>query len=126
VLYKGPFAVVAKTTGIVEGQVYGPHKGPRVLAGTVLAHGSVTSVTLELRRSHRGRCSSYDGTTGRFVAARCGVGRSFPVASSAAFSYLLPAALGAGRYVLDIHAVDSAGNTTALARGTTRIVFYVR
>lgn len=124
--YHGPYAVVAKTTGILDGHVYGAHQGPRVLAGTVLAHDSVASVTLELRRSHRGRCSTYDATTERFLAAHCGSGRSFRVASSAAFSYLLPSALSAGRYVLDIHATDSAGNTTTLARGTSRIVFYVR
>ncbi|MBA3809496.1 MAG: hypothetical protein H0X28_14060 [Solirubrobacterales bacterium] len=125
-VYKGPFAVVAKAAGILDGHVYSSHGGPRVLAGSVLAHGSVSSVTLELRRQHRGRCSTYDGTTERFVAARCGTGRSFRVANGSAFSYLLPSALPAGRYVLDIRAADTIGNTTALARGTSRIVFYVR
>ena len=35
-------------------------------------------------------------------------------------------ALAPGRYVLDIEATDVAGNHTSLARGTSRIVFYVR
>jgi hypothetical protein len=34
--------------------------------------------------------------------------------------------LGSGEYVLDIDATDVAGNRTALARGTSRIRFYVR
>jgi hypothetical protein len=34
--------------------------------------------------------------------------------------------LGRGRYVLDVVAVDKAGNkVTSLARGTTRVVFTV-
>ena len=35
-------------------------------------------------------------------------------------------ALPPGRYVLDIEATDVTGNHTSLARGTSRIVFYVR
>jgi hypothetical protein len=49
------------------------------------------------------------------------------VASGAtSFSYLLPAQLPLGRYVFDIQAVDAAGNHVALARGSSRIVFYVQ
>ena len=89
---------------------------PRVLAwDDQLAHTAVTSVSLELRRSHHGHCSTYDAVRGRArPRARCGTGRSFQVASGASFSYLLPFALPAGRYVLDIFAADGAGNTTAL------------
>jgi hypothetical protein len=83
-------------------------------------------VSLELRRRFRGHCSSYDGTRELFIPARCGHGRFFKVSSSSSFSYLLPAALAPGRYVLDIEATDVAGNRTSLARGTSRIVFYVR
>ena len=42
------------------------------------------------------------------------------------FRSLLPGGLAPGRYVLDIQATDAAGNHTSLARGTSRIVFYVR
>jgi hypothetical protein len=47
------------------------------------------------------------------------------VSSNALFSYFLPFALSPGRYVLDTEATDVAGNHTSLARGTSRIVFYV-
>jgi len=124
--YRGAFAVVASVLGLSESHVYAAHAAPRLLGGTVTAHVAVTSVSLELRRSHRGRCSTYDGVRGRFLPARCGTGRSFQVASGRSFSYLLPFALPSGRYVLDILAADAAGNTVARARGTSRIVFYVR
>jgi hypothetical protein len=38
---------------------------------------------------------------------------------------LLPFKLPAGRYVLDIEATDLAGSQTKLARGSSRVVFYV-
>jgi hypothetical protein len=124
--YTGPYALVAGVAGLVEGHVYKHGSAPRLLTGTIHAHNAVTSVSLELRRRHRGHCSAYDGTTERFRAARCGHGSFFRVASGGSFSYLLPAALAPGRYVLDVEATDVAGNHVALARGTSRIVFYVR
>ncbi len=124
--YKGPFALVASASGLIDGHVYGHRRSPRVLAGTILGHSAVGGVSLELRRSHSGHCSAYDGVSERFRAARCGTGSLFAVSSTAAFSYLLPAALAPGRYVLDINASDAAGNHTTLARGSSRIVFYVR
>jgi hypothetical protein len=92
----------------------------------VLAHSPVSSVSLELRRQSKGRCYAYEGTRERFVRAHCGTGSLFKVSSSSSFSYLLPAALAPGRYVLDVQATDLAGNRTTLARGTSRTVFYVR
>jgi hypothetical protein len=124
--YTGPFALVANINGLIEGHVYPHHRGPRLLAGTIHAHSPVTSASLELRRRNHGRCYAYDGTRGRFHRARCGSGTPFNVSSGGTFSYLLPAALGPGRYVLDVQATDAAGNHVALARGTSRIVFYVR
>ncbi|HTZ86407.1 MAG TPA: hypothetical protein VMB05_07050, partial [Solirubrobacteraceae bacterium] len=62
----------------------------------------------------------------RFQRARCGQGAFFKVGSTPSYSYLLPAALAPGRYVLDVQATDEAGNRTTLARGSSRIVFYVR
>jgi hypothetical protein len=44
----------------------------------------------------------------------------------ASVSYLLPHRLRRGRYVLDVIAVDGAGNREPLARGTSRVVFFVR
>jgi hypothetical protein len=133
--YKGPYAVVAKATGVLDGHSYRRGKAPRLLAGTVAAHSRVSSVSIELWRTHRGRCWAFDGTRARFLGAGCshggffkipGARRFFKVSSSSSFSYLLPAALARGEYVLDIEATDSVGNVTRLARGTSRIRFYVR
>jgi hypothetical protein len=124
--YKGPYALVAKAGSVIEGHVYTRGHGPRILSGSVLAHTAVSSTSLELRRQYKGRCYSYNGVTTRFARARCGEGGFFKVSSDGLFSYLLPTALPPGRYVLDIEATDAAGNRTTLARGTTRIVFYVR
>jgi hypothetical protein len=124
--YKGPYAVVAQATGVQDGHFYPRGRGPKVLTGTIATHTSVRSVGLKLRRSYRGRCFAYDGASERFKRAHCGEGSFFTVGSAPSFSYLLPAALAPGRYVLDVQASDAAGNRTSLARGTSRIVFYVR
>ena len=118
--------MVARALAPSEGRVYRRGHAPRLLSGQVLAHTAVTSVSLELHRRNRGHCSEYDAVSERFVRARCGHGRYFKVSESASFSYLLPAPLRKGRYVLDVQATDAAGNRTTLARGTSRIVFYVR
>ena len=122
----GPHALAAHLTGLMEGHVYGPGQAPRLLLGSVFASSAVASVSLELHRRYRGRCSEYSGIRERFVPARCGHGSFFKVSGGGAFSYLLPFALGPGRYVLDVQATDAAGDRTTLARGTTRFVFYVR
>jgi hypothetical protein len=124
--YKGPYAIVAKASDVLDDHVYARSKAPRVLSGTVTAHTRVASVGLRLRRSYRGRCWAYDGVSERFVRVRCGRGSFFVVSTTSSFSYLLPSALAPGRYVLDIEATDVAGNRTSLARGSTRIVFRVR
>jgi hypothetical protein len=124
--YRGPYALVAKITGLAEHHVYSGRHAPRLLAGTVIAHTAVTSVSIAVRRRHRNRCAAYSGLRALFVPARCGRASFFQVSRSASFSYLLPAALAPGRYVLDVEATDAAGNRTTLARGTSRIVFYVR
>jgi hypothetical protein len=124
--YTGPYAVVAKAAGVVDNHVYPRKEAPKVLSGTVLAHTAVASVSLELRRSYKGRCYAFNGVSTRFVRARCGQGSFFKVSNDGVFSYLLPSALAPGRYVLDIEASDAAGNHTTLARGSSRVVFYVR
>ena len=124
--YKGPYALVASLKGLIDGHVYGRGNAPRVLNGTVLAHSAVSSVSLRLRRQYKRRCYAYEGTRERFVRARCGAGSFFKVSGTGSFSYLLPSALAPGRYVLDIEASDQAGNRTTLARGSSRVVFYVR
>lgn len=124
--YKGPYALVSHLTGLLDGHIYRHGRAPRVLAGSVVGHTAIASVSLVLRREYRGRCWAYDGVSARFRRARCGAGSPFEVARSGQFSYLLPAALAPGRYVLDVQATDIAGNRTTLARGTSRIVFHVR
>jgi hypothetical protein len=125
--YTGVFALVARSTAVREGHVYSRGQAPRLLTGTVIAHSPVTSISISLRRRFRGRCFAYNGTRERFVKARCGEDSFFKVAGGGtSFSYLLPAKLAAGRYVFDISSTDTAGNHAALARGSTRTVFYVR
>jgi hypothetical protein len=124
--YTGPYALVAGAAGLVDGRVYGHGRAPRLLSGKILAHNAVSSVSLELRREYRRHCYAYDGASERFRSARCGHGSFFRVSTNDTFSYLLPETLRRGRYVLDIQASDVAGNRTTLARGTSRLVFYVR
>jgi len=124
--YIGPFALVPHLQAPLEGHVYARGHAPRLIAGAVSAHSAVSSVSLKLRRRYRGRCYAFDGTAAVFRRASCGQARAFKVASNALFSYFLPQSLGPGRYVLDVEATDVAGNHTSLARGTSRIVFYVR
>jgi hypothetical protein len=125
-VYKGPYAVVAQATGVREGHVYTRKSAPRELTGTIATHARVASVSLKLRRSYKGRCFAYNGRAERFHRARCGQGSFFKVGSAPSFSYLLPTALAPGRYVLDVQAVDAAGNRSTLARGSSRTVFFVR
>ena len=47
--------------------------------------------------------------------------RTFAIGTAQDFSYLLPRRLGAGRYVLDVFAVDGAGNRGQLTRGQSRV-----
>jgi hypothetical protein len=124
--YKGPYAVVAHATGVLDSHTYSIAQAPRLLRGTAVAHTQIASVSLRLRRTRHGRCFAYNGVSERFARTRCGGGSFFKVASTPSFSYLLPGALARGRYVLDIEATDVAGNRTSLARGSSRLVFYVR
>jgi hypothetical protein len=126
--YTGPYAVVAKATGLIDGHTYKRGRAPRVLQGTVDLRAALQDVKLRLTRTQGRKCSYYDGVTERFRAMGCGAshGVYFSVGSHASFSYLLPEVLPPGRYVLDIEATDTAGEHTTLARGTSRIVFYVK
>jgi len=119
-------ALGAKVSSVHDGATYRRSSAPRLLAGTISAPDAVTSVSLKLRRSYRGRCYFYDAPRARFVHSRCGRGRSFRVSSSASFSYLLPKRLAPGRYVLEVSALDAAGNHTTPTRGASTLVFRVR
>jgi Bacterial Ig-like domain len=127
---KDTVAANVAITAIAEGKSYAKSKGPRQLKGKVGADASgVKDVRLRLTRNDRGQCSTYDAETEKFkTIKKCGAahGAWFSVGANADWSYLLPAKLGSGRYVLDVNVTDKAGNkTTKLARGTSRVVFRV-
>jgi hypothetical protein len=117
-------------TSMPEGKKYAKGKGPRQIAGHVATDpAGLADVRVRLTRNDHGSCTSYDGKKERFVMEKkCGAthGTYFSVGAKQDFTYLLPAKLGRGRYVLDLQVVDKAGNKTAqLARGTSRVVFTV-
>ncbi|HTZ85175.1 MAG TPA: hypothetical protein VMB05_00775, partial [Solirubrobacteraceae bacterium] len=68
--YKGPYAIVAQTTGLTDSHIYPRDHAPQVLKGTVATHARIASVSLRLRRSYRGHCFAYNGVTERFQRAR--------------------------------------------------------
>jgi opacity protein-like surface antigen len=117
-------------TSIREHQHFRKGHGPRELKGTSDPDPSgLKDVELRLTRNDRGRCSRFSGTLLHFaLLKRCGarLGTWFSVGSKADWSYLLPKALGSGRYVLDLKTIDGAGNADAtLARTRNRVVFFV-
>lgn len=122
-------AAFAKIASITEGRRFAKGRGPRTLAGLVDAEpAGIRDVRVRLSRTQNGRCSRFDGERERLVKARCGIrnARTFSVGGAARFSYLLPAALPAGRYVLDVIVIDRAGNrTTTYQRTRNRVVFHV-
>jgi hypothetical protein len=113
-----------------NGQTFAKGKGPRTLKGTVAADPSgLGSIRLRLSRNDRGSCTAFSGTTERFTKLkRCSTltARFFTIPAAADWSYQLPTKLGRGRYVLDVVAVDKAGNAdSTLVRGRNRVVFRV-
>jgi hypothetical protein len=120
-------AAPATITGVSEGKKYKKGAGPRELSGKIAGDFSgIADVKLRLTRTDGRKCSTYDE---KFKALKkCGAARGvwFSVGAKQDFTYLLPSKLGRGRYVLDVEVTDKAGNTTkSLARGTSRVVFFV-
>jgi hypothetical protein len=115
---------VAKLTGFTDHQVF--TTGPRELKGSFADASGVKSVKLRLARRVGGKCAYFSGKLEKFRHTGCGKEKYFSIGDRADWTYLLPAKLGKGRYVLDAVAIDGAGNRTPLARGTTRVVFTVR
>jgi hypothetical protein len=124
--YHGPYAVIAQVASLHDQQVYSARRVPRLITGSVSAHVAVASVALSLRRRYHGRCYAYDAVRERFARSRCGTSRFFGVSRSSSFSYLLPGALPRGAYVLQVRAMDAAGNVTTPTFGKSEIRFYVR
>jgi hypothetical protein len=119
-------APLAKLLGIADHQAFAKGRGPRTLRASVSDASGLAAVKLRLTRRSGGRCFYFSGRRQEFTRTRCGRAFFFKVGEAADVSYLLPERLGPGRYVLDIAAVDRAGNRSALARGSTRVVFTVR
>jgi hypothetical protein len=119
-----------KILSIREGQRFGKGKGPRALSGIVTPDPSgIGDVRLRLTRNDHSHCQTFDGRREKLVKLkRCGAkhGKWFSVGDREQWSYLLPARLGPGRYVLDLQVRDKAGNVdTLLQRTRTRVVFMV-
>lgn len=121
-------ANTATIGGVKNGHHYARGKGPRILRGLVQvpAGGTLRNVRISLQRRAGKRCFAFSGSAEKFVRAGCGATRFFSVGGSESFSYLLPAALPAGRYVYDIEALNDAGQTTKLVAGVSHVVFYVK
>lgn len=99
--------------GIHRGEVLAAAQAPRELRGVARDPSGVT-VSLRLTRTAAGRCAFLDGVTGSF--RHCGRKRPalFAVGDRQRWSYLLSHRLAPGRYVLDVRAVDGAGNARTL------------
>jgi hypothetical protein len=116
---------------IREHQHFRHGHGPRELRGTSDPDPSgLKDVQLRLTvRAHGNRCATFSAARLRFVhMKRCGArrGKWFSIGSKADWTYLLPKALGRGRYVLDLKTIDGAGNADSkLARTRNRVVFFV-
>ena len=117
-------APTATLTGLRDKQTL--RRGPRELRGSFADPSGVKAVKLRLTKRLGKKCWYFSGKTERFRGTKCGRGSYFAIGDEADWSYLLPARLGKGRYVLDAIAIDGAGNRTPLQRGTTRVVFTVR
>jgi hypothetical protein len=117
----------ARIVGIAEQQTFTRAGAPRTLRAEVPADPSgLFAVKLRLSRRYRGACSYYSGKRESFRSTRCGRAFPFKVGEDSTVSYLLPAALAPGRYVLDVIVVDKAFNRDPAARGRNRVVFHVR
>jgi len=120
---QSPYAVVAKLAGLIDNPPYARGHAPRVLAGKVLAHTGIASVSLRLRRSYRGRClllptervPAFGPAQLRWMGSSSGRPQG---------ELLLPAAqsLPPGATFLDAEATDAAGNRTTLARDSRRVL----
>jgi hypothetical protein len=107
--------------GIRSGRRFALGRGPRTLAGTAKDAGGLRRVALRLTRRRGDRCARYSAGAERFVALPCRrMGAFFGVGDREAWSYLLPARLGRGEYLLAARASDRHGNAT-----TTRVRFSV-
>jgi hypothetical protein len=123
-------APTAAIMGIAEGQRSSRASAPRRITAKISPDVSgLAVVKLRLTRRVGPRCEYYSGRSERFRRIPCGVNRApwFAVGDREQVDYLLPQRLGRGRYLLDVNAVDKAGNRDdGRRRGANRVVFHVR
>jgi hypothetical protein len=111
---------LAEVTSIDAGRHYRGN-APRLLAGTVEESRGIDQVMFRLRRVARGTCFWFTDKYDRFARARsCRRAKHVRVGDDPEWSYLLPERLERGRYLLQVRAVDDAGNV-----GREQIRFYV-
>ena len=124
-------AAHATITAVSEGKKYKKGAGPRELAGKVgLEFSGIADVKLRLTRNDRGKCSTYDGKTEKFKALKkCGAARGVWFSVGAKQRVQLPAAVASSAAVATSSTWRSptrpATPTKSLARGTSRVVFFV-
>ena len=116
-------APIASIVGIRDGQRFTRRRAPRELSGTVSADPSgLWAVKLRLTRRLNGKCWYFSGSREQFLKRTCGKQYAFKVGDRNEWSYLLPARLPRGRYVLSTYAIDNAFNHGE----EKRVVFRVR
>jgi hypothetical protein len=116
-------APLATIAGIRNHQTFTRKKAPRELHGEVSQDPSgLWAVKIRLTRRVGDTCWYFSGSKERFLKRTCGKQYAFKVGDRADWSYLLPARLPRGRYVLSTYAIDNAFN-----HGATKTVrFRVR
>jgi hypothetical protein len=119
---------VAHAGGVLNAHRYSRRSAPRLLSGTVEVQdgGTLREVRISLQRRFHNRCFDFSGTRERFVSDPKCRPSFFSAGSSESFSYLLPARLSRGSYTYEIEAVNTAGLTTKLSPGVSRVVFSVK
>ena len=106
-----------------NGATFSRRRAPRVLRGSVASDPSgLRVVKLRLTRRDGRRCAYFSGRSEAWRATRCGRSFWFGIGDRADWSYLLPARLPRGGYVLEAKAIDGAFNRGA----PTRVRFEVR
>ena len=114
-------------TTLTDGKTYA--RGPRVLGGQAEDAGGIAQVFLRLRATDGGdltaasRCRWFSSKRSVFThrTVPCSRARFFRVGNASKFSYLLPARLRKGKYVLDVKVLDRAYNA-----GRTSVAFGVK
>lgn len=106
-----------------NGATFSRRRAPRLLRGSVAPDPSgLRVVKLRLTRRDGGRCAYFSGRLESWRGTRCGRSFWFGIGDRADWSYLLPARLPRGAYVLEAKAIDGAFNRGA----PTRVRFEVR